>query len=185
VDTAGLRESSDIIERHGVEISRRYLDSAHVVLLCEDSPDELAASLAAVRSATAAPLIAVETKSDLRPAGDSRPRAPDGERLVRVSVLTRHGLAELLSVVQDVLDAHIGAVTADAPILTRARHETALRRAREEIESFRAAWDAHSVPSSIAAVHTRTAVQALEELIGGVDADAVLARVFAAFCVGK
>jgi tRNA modification GTPase len=61
----------------------------------------------------------------------------------------------------------------------------ALERARAELAEFRSAWNAGQLPAPVAAVHVREAAAALDELIGAVDIDDVLARVFSSFCVGK
>jgi tRNA U34 5-carboxymethylaminomethyl modifying GTPase MnmE/TrmE len=53
------------------------------------------------------------------------------------------------------------------------------------VEQFAAARRDRSLPATIAAVHLRSAAGALEELIGGVDVEDILTRVFSAFCVGK
>jgi tRNA modification GTPase len=73
----------------------------------------------------------------------------------------------------------------DAPLVTRARHEAALRRAAEELRAFRWAWESGTLPAPVAATHLRAAVTALESLIGAVDVEDVLERVFRTFCVGK
>src|SRR5687767_10802678 len=65
VDTAGLRESTDMLERLGIEASERYLARAHVVLACGETPDAIAAVTARVADATEAPIIGVYTKHDL------------------------------------------------------------------------------------------------------------------------
>ena len=56
---------------------------------------------------------------------------------------------------------------------------------RRELEKFRDAWDTRSLPVIVAAVHLREATRELEELIGAVDVEEVLDRLFSAFCVGK
>jgi tRNA modification GTPase len=71
------------------------------------------------------------------------------------------------------------------PILTRARHRKALDIARSELEQFRSGWRGEKLPVTVIAVHLRTAVHALEELIGAVEIEDVLDRVFSSFCVGK
>lgn len=186
IDTAGIRETADVVEQRGVEVSRRYLDAAQVALVCDDDHRRLHDSVAAVRSMTPAPILAVQTKIDL----DDRETPDDGnvpgaEASVGVSAQTRVGLAALLNAIQQLLDQRHGAWTADLPILTRARHHAALSRALGELEEFRHVWQARSVPASIAAVHVRTAAHALEELIGGVSVEDVLGRLFATFCIGK
>jgi tRNA modification GTPase len=179
VDTAGLRESDNEIERTGVEVSRRYLAGAHLVLVCGETDDELSRASHVVLEATPAPQIAVRTKSDL---GGSR----NGNASVRhVSAHRREGLLELLDSIESTLDSTYGSLDPDLPLLTRARHQAALSVAAQELASFRELRESDSIPVSIAAVHLRSAVNALETLVGAVDVDEVLARVFSTFCVGK
>ena len=73
----------------------------------------------------------------------------------------------------------------DLPLLTRARHQSALTQAARELDAFRELRVAGTVPTSVAAVHLRSAVHELETLIGALDVEDVLTRVFSTFCVGK
>lgn len=178
VDTAGLRESIDEIERTGVEVSRRYLAGAHLVLVCGENSDALTTSTEAIRQITSAPQLAVLTKSDLSSQERSGP-------FVRVSAHQREGLRELLSSIEAALDTAYGSLDPDLPLLTRARHQSALMAAASELSAFEEVRKAGTVPASIAVVHLRSAVHALETLIGAIDVEDVLARVFSSFCVGK
>ena len=65
VDTAGLRETSDEVERLGIEVSSRYAAQAAVVIACGDTPASLASAIAAVRERSAAPVVSVLTKADV------------------------------------------------------------------------------------------------------------------------
>jgi len=77
VDTAGLRDTSDVVERLGIEVSERYVGAAQVVLACGVDADAVDAAARRVRPLTAAPVIGVRTKSDLAPAsGASAARDP-------------------------------------------------------------------------------------------------------------
>ncbi len=180
VDTAGLRESDNDIERTGVEVSRRYLAGAHVVLVCAESEDELSRVSGVVQDTTSAPQIRVLTKSDL----NGREQGDNGSKQ-RVSAHRRQGLIELLERIELELDASYGSLDPDLPLLTRARHQSALNGAAKELAAFRELRATNSVPVSIAAVHLRAAVHELETLVGAVDVEDVLARVFSTFCVGK
>jgi tRNA modification GTPase len=71
------------------------------------------------------------------------------------------------------------------PLVTRERHRRGLVEAREEMALFVEAWAAGALPAPVAAVHLRSAAHALEELIGAVDVEEVLGRVFSTFCIGK
>ena len=180
VDTAGLRESDNEIERTGVEVSRRYLAGAHVVLVCAENEQELSKAAQVVQGATGAPQIRVLTKSDL----NVRDRVENGSKQ-RVSAHRREGLVELLERIERELDATYGSLDPDLPLLTRARHQSALNAAAKELAAFRELRATNAVPASIAAVHLRSAVHELETLVGAVDVEDVLARVFSTFCVGK
>ena len=179
VDTAGLRIATDVVERLGVEVSEEYLAQADVVLACGDSDASLAAAVEAVMTLAQAPVVAVRTKRD---DGSARPGA---EGVVETSAERGTGLTELLSAIEGVLDMRTGAIAPDMPMLTHERHRQAIERARDEVRAFHRGWAAGALPAPVAAVHLREAVHVLEELIGAIDVEDVLARVFSTFCVGK
>lgn len=181
VDTAGLRESADLVERLGIEISERYLGNADVVLLCAERLQELALLAKRVTGLTAAPVIPVHTKCDLQEGlVDNGAHAA-----LRVSALTGDGLDALAERVSSVLSNQFAPAAAEAPLLTRERHRTAVGAARAELLAFQNAWTVGALPSSVAAVHLREAAHHLAELIGAVDVEDVLDRIFSTFCVGK
>jgi tRNA modification GTPase len=181
VDTAGLRESADLVERLGIEISERYLGNADVVLLCAERSQELALLAKRVTGLTAAPVIPVHTKCDLQEGlVDNGAHAA-----LRVSALTGDGLDALAERVSSVLSNQFAPAAAEAPLLTRERHRTAVGAARAELLAFQNAWTVGALPSSVAAVHLREAAHHLAELIGAVDVEDVLDRIFSTFCVGK
>ena len=181
VDTAGLRDTEDRIERLGIEVSERYLNSAHVVLACADDARTLDKTTEQIARRSPAPILAVRTKADLVPNDDQFASLP----AIAVSAETGAGLQELLGAIDRALDSRHGMITPDVPMLTRARHRQAISTALSEVEQFLQAWSAERLPATVASVHLRTAVSALEELIGSVDVEDVLDRVFATFCVGK
>jgi tRNA modification GTPase len=181
VDTAGLRETEDRIERLGIEVSQRYLSNADVVLACAEDSRGLEETVGVVSCGSTAPILAVHTKSDLVSNRDET-LTPG---VIPVSAETGAGLQELLRAINDALDARHGEIVPDLPILTRARHGKAIGIARSELEQFRSAWREEKLPATVIAVHLRTAAHALEELIGAVEIEDVLDRVFSSFCVGK
>jgi tRNA modification GTPase len=181
VDTAGLRETEDRIERLGIEVSQRYLSGADIVLACAEDSRSLDETVNIVSRATSAPIVPVQTKTDLVSTRDERWISG----AIPVSAETGAGLQDLLGAINKILDARHGEVVPDLPILTRARHRKALDIARSELEQFKTGWREERLPATIIAVHLRTAVHALEELIGAVEIEDVLDRVFSSFCVGK
>ena len=178
IDTAGLRETTETVERLGIEVSREYLERADLVLACGDSDASLKHTLEAVKANSRAPVLAVRTKSDLRSPASRLEALP-------VSAETGAGLAELSSAISGALSENAGALQLDAPILTRERQRVAIERARSEIAEFRETFAAKHAPAVVAAVHLRDATRELEELIGSVDIEDVLDRLFSTFCVGK
>jgi tRNA modification GTPase len=172
-DTAGLWNAPERIDRMGVEVSHRYLAAADLVLLCVEAGREVGKDEGVI--AGARPTLLVRTKADL---------APDAGEGIAVSALTGEGLGELRR-------AAAGRVFADRinladlePGLTRERHRTALTRALVALGG--------AVPhlgtggdAVLAAHHVRQATDALDELLGFIDIEEVLDRVFGSFCVGK
>lgn len=173
IDTAGLWNAPERIDRLGVEVSRRYLAAADLVLLCVEAGREVGEEEAVI--AQERPSVLVRTKADL----SDRPA-----RGIRVSVLTGEGLDGLRHVAAERVFADRISLGDLEPVLTRERHRVALNRAQTAL----AASLPHLVAggdSVLAAHHVREATAALEELLGTVDVEEVLDRVFASFCVGK
>jgi tRNA modification GTPase len=182
VDTAGLRSTSDVVERMGIEVSERYLSQAHVVLVCADSDQGLEHTSGLVRAIASAPVLRVRTKADLVSNRDEVSALADA---LPVSAEDGRGLQELIAAIDETLRKTHGQIIPDAPMLTSARHRYAIEAARSEILQFEHAWREKKLPPTVASVHLRAAVVSLEELIGSVDVEDVFDRVFSSFCVGK
>jgi tRNA modification GTPase len=175
-DTAGLRDADERLERMGIEVSRRYMAAADLLLLCVDAGQQLTPE-EEILVAGAGTLL-VRSKADLLP--DQRPGA--GE--IRVSVVTGEGLDVLRENLAARLYTDRSSYADLAPMLSRERHRAALTRAVSGLEEARP----HLAPPGdpvIAAHHVRESIDAIEELIGVVHPDDVLGRVFSSFCVGK
>lgn len=179
VDTAGLRDSEERVERLGIEVSRKYLAAADLILFCEagDQGQGTGDGEAFIAACTA-PVVRVQTKADLLPVPRSSSPLP------LVSIVTGEGLPELRRRLAEVAFGRLLALGDVEPVVTRARHRAALDRALAELDQFQAARVAR-VDAAAAATHLRAAVLALDDLIGVVTPDDVLDRVFATFCVGK
>ena len=177
VDTAGLRDTDDRLERLGVEVSARWLGRAGVVVVCGEDDTALAQAEAVVAAQTRAPRVAARTKADLRST-----RRRDA---IAVSASDGTGLDALRAAIRAAIVAGHPPPPEDQPIVTRARHAAALAAARTEVAGFIAAWAADALPAPVAATHLRAAITALEDLTGAIDVEDVLERVFRTFCVGK
>jgi tRNA modification GTPase len=200
VDTAGLRETEDVVEGLGIEVARRYLGAAQIVLFCAEAGRALDAEeqrfLAELDTERT---VLVRTKADAAEGGqrqergkrkeereavpDSRTRAPRTDALA-VSAHTGSGLPELRDRLLRLAFGGILGEPGEAPLVTRERHARALRRARDEIGVFLEVFGTE-LPAELAATHLRDAVTALEDVIGVVTTEDLLGRVFSQFCVGK
>jgi len=189
VDTAGLREAFDPVERLGVEVSESYVARAAIVLACGDSARAIAQIGLALAGRTTAPMIAVRTKADIAPSSGeelaAHRRALGASAALAVSAETGVGLEALLEAITATVLGDDEPPQVDAPLLTHARHRYAVSRALDEVRAFRDCWRAGRIPAPVAAVHLREAVTTLEDLIGAVDVEDVLNEVFRRFCVGK
>jgi len=176
VDTAGLGETSDRIDALGQAMSRRYVEGADLVLFCREA-EGVGEPPAGRRAFPPDRLLEVRTKADLAP--------PEGDdTTLRVSALTGEGLDQLRRTVAAGLFAGGVALADLEPALTRERHRVALARAADALAGARPEI-ARGGDAVLAAHHVQEAVRALDSLIGLVDVEEVLDRVFAAFCVGK
>jgi tRNA modification GTPase len=178
VDTAGLREVSDLVERKGIEVAERYLDDADVILYCVESSRELDAEEREFLSSLGErPVLLLSTLCDLTE--DS-----GGNGSIPVSTVSGVGLDRLKEELPSLVYGGLVAVGSDAPVLTRARHARAITTAVDSVQEFLEALEA-KVPAEIASTHLRPAETALEELLGVISTDDILDRVFSEFCVGK
>ncbi|HQR18263.1 MAG TPA: tRNA uridine-5-carboxymethylaminomethyl(34) synthesis GTPase MnmE [Gemmatimonadales bacterium] len=180
-DTAGLRESSDEAERLGVGFSRRYVEAADVVVLCEGDAGEAGKRGGVPEGwSLAGTMIPVRTKADLAPSPPRRfPASP-----LATSAVTGEGLDTLKEAVVRAAFAGQASLADLEPVLTRERHRIALTRAQGALAAALPQVLERGDPV-LAAHHLRDAARALEELIGAVDIEEVLDRVFRSFCVGK
>ena len=193
VDTAGLRAGEDVVERLGIEVAEQHVAHAAVVLVCGESVESLSMAIESVRRLTTAPLIAVGTKSDAGRIPHAAVSAllalhktSGGLTYVAVSAQSGDGLAALARDVVEIIQRNREPLSRDNPVLTRERHRVALASARSEIAAFLENWkSANKLPATVLAVHLYSARGYLEELVGVLDVEDVLDRVFSSFCVGK
>lgn len=184
VDTAGLRETADRVEGIGIEVARRYLAAADLVLFCVEAGREAEADERAfLAGLDPARTLLVRTKADR--AEDSAAGEDFGDiETVAVSAISGAGMPALGDALLRRAFGGILGEPGEAPLVTRERHARALRAARDEVSRFLEAMDG-GIPMEFAATHLRDAAQALEALVGAVSLDDLLDRVFRDFCVGK
>jgi tRNA modification GTPase len=183
LDTAGLRESVDPVERIGIERARRALEGAAVALVVVDGAlpldDDAKAVLVATRER---PRVVLFNKSDLGRTGYDAREAPEADAQSG-SVLDAATIEEVR---RAVADAGWGTERIDLARahLASARQAAAVARARESMERARATLDVGDALDLIAPELLAT-IAALGEITGAVATEAILDGVFARFCIGK
>ena len=160
LDTAGLRETDDIIESMGVARARERALDADIRILLE-GPAEPAVGIDVPID------LRYVTKSDLTGRG--------------ISPLTGEGVDRLLCDVSAILAERVS----DLPIASHQRHQQAMTRANEALGLAASVFESGIGEEEILALHLRDAALALDSLIGRVDVEAVLGEIFAQFCIGK
>lgn len=192
VDTAGLRESGDIVEQEGVRISRDLAAQADLVLLVVDArlgpglaEKELVAAVGAER------VLLVLNKCDLLNAPEANEGAGEaavslpGCASVRVSAREGRGLDALVEAAR----AHIlkrmgGGEPVAGDVAPNLRQSRALRDAEEELSALREDI-VNGVPYDILGVRLETACAMLSEITGETTPDDILNSIFSSFCIGK
>ncbi|MBQ9835280.1 MAG: tRNA uridine-5-carboxymethylaminomethyl(34) synthesis GTPase MnmE [Akkermansia sp.] len=173
-DTAGLHESADAIECAGMERSRRAGAEADLVLEVADLTQPPPAPLPLPPGCTR---LLVLNKADMPP----HP-AWEGVAGIRISCLTGAGRTELEQAIATIFLRHDASAADFAAINTR--HRFALQQALDALEQARASLLAGDSPE-LTDVDLRAALDALGSIIGRIDTEDILTRVFATFCLGK
>ncbi|MGD0763143.1 MAG: tRNA uridine-5-carboxymethylaminomethyl(34) synthesis GTPase MnmE [Roseiarcus sp.] len=191
VDTAGMRDSDDPIEREGVARARRRAEEADLTLWLSEAAEPIEARLPG-----AGPVIAVLTKADLRPAqGIERASAAAAGRRddpsrrpllaaprppIAISALSGAGIETLLDAVADLAEERMAG---PAPaLIALERHRAAFADALGALER---ALDPARGELELVAEDLRLAARALQRIAGRIDVEDVLGDIFSRLCVGK
>ena len=170
LDTAGLRETDDPIEKIGVARAREAAATADVVILVVD------ATRPTLLTDLPRNTVVAVNKSDLA--------VPDLTRFApypAVAVSAKTGLG-LVALAEAVIGTSLPA--SDAPLITRARHEDALRRVAVFVTEAQSTL-ALGLPAELIAVDTHGAMAALGELTGQTTREEIIRGIFSRFCIGK
>jgi tRNA modification GTPase len=192
VDTAGLRETQDVVEAEGIRRARAEVAKADLVLAVLDDREAEAAMARlrdelAVPSTTNAPrperpaLLWLHTHADLTGAAGHEQHGADGHHLW-IDTPRGIGLDALRAALRDAAGAGEGADSGGA-FSARARHVDAIVRVGTHLVD--AAMQLRARQGELAAEDLRLAQDALGEITGRVSSDALLGRIFSSFCIGK
>ncbi len=184
VDTAGMRETDDVIEQEGVSRSANAAERADLLLCVFDlsrtlnEEDLRICDLAKEKSA-----IAVVNKTDLVAQFDMSMLKPYfGERIVEISAKEKHGLDKLCECISETLS--VKTIPCDGSVITNARHMAATKEAALRVRDALNALAIGLTPD-VAVGEIEQAIALIGEITGKTASDAVLTRIFERFCVGK
>lgn len=186
LDTAGLRDTVDVVEREGVRRSHDALTRAELVLAVLDGSEPLADEdrrlLELVQGKTT---VLVINKTDLPSCLDQRDLKGlvEAGRIVWASATGGVGLEELRDAIRDTVLKQ-GLEPSEGVLITHLRHRGALERARASLDQVLLSVE-RRMAAEFVAVDLRAAINALGEIIGETTTDDILDRIFNSFCIGK
>jgi tRNA modification GTPase len=182
IDTAGVRDTRDAIEREGVTRTMDAVQVADLLLVLVDRSRPIVAEDREVLKLTEGRRrIVVASKGDLAPAWGLESLGVR-DAVVLVSARTGAGLDDLFAAGARMLTG--GEALRDRPEITNIRHATLLERARTGLDRACQAI-AQTVPEEFPLIDLQEAIAALQEITGRRTTDDLLQRIFERFCIGK
>ncbi len=193
VDTAGLRDTEDVVERLGIARTWQEAGRADVVVHLLDAREGDAAGARAIEDELEAmlarhvPIVRVHNKIDLvgveaRVERAARSRGETVEASVWLSAKIGEGIELLRALLLELSGWQAGG---ESTFIARERHLVALRAAREHLETAAARADAGDLQLDLFAEELRLAQERLNEITGEFGADDLLGVIFSRFCIGK
>ena len=196
IDTAGLRESDETIERMGMERTMKMLSGADIVLAMVDAtaaPEKAAAMLETLGGRMDfgwQKLVVLVNKVDcnknVKDINNFVSSAGFKYDMLCISALVGTGIPELRATLARLVRERIsGSFGSDESVLvTNARHHEALRQSADALDAALTSLDA-GLPSDLVAQDLRAALHHLGTITGAITTDEVLGSIFERFCIGK
>ncbi|TYP75341.1 tRNA modification GTPase [Paenibacillus methanolicus] len=186
LDTAGIRETTDVVERIGVERSRTALEEADLILFVVNASESLHEDdYKLMEELQGRPVIVLLNKTDLPVAvdeGEMASRFASGS-IVRLSVLREQGLDQLEKVIRGMFFG--GEIdSGDLTYVSNVRHIALLHQAKQSLVDAMEATDA-GIPIDLVQIDVRTAWEQLGEMIGDSVSESLIDQIFSQFCLGK
>ncbi|MCM8760626.1 MAG: tRNA uridine-5-carboxymethylaminomethyl(34) synthesis GTPase MnmE [Candidatus Omnitrophica bacterium] len=186
VDTAGIVETKDSLEREGIARSKRYLALADMVILVLDNSTELdKADLSIVDLVKNKRKVVVINKCDLARKIDIKKvrRLFEGEKVVELSVSSKNNIEALEKTISELVWKN-GFSQGESALVSNARHKESLDKALANMLSVKKAID-EEVSPELVAIDLKEAIFNLGLITGKSVADDILDRIFEKFCIGK
>lgn len=181
-DTAGLRETGDIVEQEGIKRAYKEIEQADLLLLVYDlttDDDPLALADGFFHQLDPKRLLLIGNKADL---AQQTPRQDEFRGFKRIVLSARR--AQGLSTLIDAISAHAGYQPGESTFIARTRHLDAMLRCQHYLSDARVQLvEFHA--GELMAEALRLAQHALSEITGEFSADDLLGKIFGSFCIGK
>jgi tRNA modification GTPase len=184
IDTAGIRETEDIVEKIGVEKSKEKINEADLIILMLDVSRTLdTEDLEIIDYIKDRKYVVLLNKSDLpNRLNNEKLGALSSQFIIEVSAKTGEGLDRLKNVIKELFFK--GEVTSKDAMITNARHKQALIRAKEGCTAaLQALKDTFAI--DLASIDARNAWMSLGEITGETLEEDIIDKIFSEFCVGK
>lgn len=186
VDTAGIRETEDIVERIGVERSRQVLKEADLILLVLNYSEELSEEdVKLFEAVEGMDVIVIMNKTDLEAKIDiERVRElANGRPVVTTSLLKEEGVNDLEEAIQSLF--YTGAIeSGDLTYVSNTRHISILQEAERAIEDALSGIE-QDVPIDMVQIDLTRCWELLGEIIGDAVHESLIDQLFSQFCLGK
>jgi len=186
MDTAGIRETDDIVESIGVEKTREYLDRADLVLLILDAARPLSEDDRKILDIIKGKkIIVLINKTDLEIQLDIKEIADRfiNQPLIHMSLTQGKGLDTLEETIYEMVFSD-GIKSSDAVMITSVRHEDCLKRAKVSLMDSAQAIEC-GIPVDLISIDIKSALEALGEITGENISEEIVDRIFHDFCIGK
>ena len=161
IDTAGLRDTDDEVEKIGIARGQQRAEAADLRVYLKGSPDQIVTPFSQKD-------IVILSKADLW-------------QLPGVSGKTGLGIGDLFAMIEERLASRV----ATSSVFSRERHFDKLRNADSHLKSALSGLAQGGTGWEIVSVDIRAAIRCLDGIIGRIDVEDVLGRIFASFCIGK
>jgi len=189
IDTAGIRETDDVVEGMGIKRTFEKIANAQVVVYLIESPkfmvqgQRFKVEIQKIKNKyPQTPLIVVSNKIDQIPDSDISSIQSDIKNVLLLSAKNGDGVDKLKERLLEFVDT--GALRNNETIVTNTRHYNSLLKALEEIEKVQFGMQ-DGLSSDLLAIDVREALYHLGEITGQVTNDELLGNIFANFCIGK
>ena len=183
-DTAGIRDTDDVVEKIGVEKSLKSIDNADLVIVLLDASSFCEEELDLLEKTKDKKRIVVINKTDIKCEKVLKAiKEKMTDEPIELSVKTQEGTTELTSRIKKMYN--VGELGQnEGTIITNMRHLTALSDAKQALQKVCESLEM-GMPSDIASIDINIAIDALGEITGAVVSDDIVSAVFHDFCVGK